>query len=36
MEEYSPLLPATKKQAMIYDETVRNLVRAHNSTFIKL
>jgi hypothetical protein len=34
MEEQSPLLPVTQKQAMIYDETVRNIVRAYNSKFI--
>jgi hypothetical protein len=34
MEEQSQLLPVIKKQAMIYDETVRNVVRAYNSKFI--
>jgi hypothetical protein len=28
MEAHSPLLPAAQKQAMIYDETVRNVKTA--------
>lgn len=36
MEAYSPLLPATQKQAMIYDETVRIVITVCNCKFTSI